>query len=367
MGKGLSFRLQFCLMSTVLTLFFLAFVPVIQAKPPSGYGSRHGPYRYPIRNRYPLRYAKPKPKKYSYYPIEFSLFPPVNIFHAKHKVIAGLSLNIAYGLTTSVYGLEFGVIYNREIENFGGVQIAGGLNRVDGNVVGIQISGVLNRVNGKMVGFQVSGGLNSSTKKHGNTCIGICAAGFVNDHRSVYGLQIAGFANGIYKGGFALQATAGVNYVTRKAAAIQLGLINMVQHNLDGIQIGLMNINNHHSYRIGSRGPYDVYRVTRYSGLTRGLQISAGNIALAVKGVQIAFACNLTMKSMDGVQLGGVFNYGGTFSGVQLGAFNIAKDVKGIQIGAVNIARKLTGIQIGFVNIAYKNALPFMVGINAGF
>ena len=118
MGKGLSFRLQFCLMSTVLTLFFLALVPVTQAKPPSGYGSRHGPYRYPIRNRYPLRYAKPKPKKYSYYPIEFSLFPPVNIFHAKHKVIAGLSLNIAYGLTTSVYGLEFGVIYNREIENW---------------------------------------------------------------------------------------------------------------------------------------------------------------------------------------------------------------------------------------------------------
>ena len=58
---------------------------------------------------------------------------------------------------------------------------------------------------------------------------------------------------------------------------------------------------------------------------------------------------------------------GGRTSGIQVSPFNIAGDVKGLQIGVVNVARRLKGVQLGVLNIAYKNALPVMIGLNAGF
>jgi hypothetical protein len=53
--------------------------------------------------------------------------------------------------------------------------------------------------------------------------------------------------------------------------------------------------------------------------------------------------------------------------GSQVGIVNIAGKVRGIQLGLYNRAEHLRGVQIGVVNRVSENALPFMVGINAGF
>ena len=89
------------------------------------------------------------------------------------------------------------------------------------------------------------------------------------------------------------------------------------------------------------------------SGLSKGLQWGAVNIAEAdFKGAQLA-----------------TVNYNaGSFEGVQFGFVNHSSNGDGLQLGFVNYAQKLHGIQIGFVNIISQDGfLPVFPIVNWSF
>jgi hypothetical protein len=89
------------------------------------------------------------------------------------------------------------------------------------------------------------------------------------------------------------------------------------------------------------------------SGLSKGLQWGAVNIAEAdFKGLQLA-----------------TVNYNaGSFEGVQWGFVNHTNNGDGLQLGFVNYARKYHGLQIGLVNIISEGGfLPVFPIVNWSF
>ena len=101
---------------------------------------------------------------------------------------------------------------------------------------------------------------------------------------------------------------------------------------------------------------------TREAGSTGATQRDALG-----KGLQVGVLANYA-GNYSGVQVSSLVNgIEHDLEGVQVGFANYADSVRGVQIGVFNITRKLHGVQIGAINIAYKNKLPFMVLVNAGF
>ncbi len=89
------------------------------------------------------------------------------------------------------------------------------------------------------------------------------------------------------------------------------------------------------------------------SGLSKGLQWGAVNIAEA---------------DFHGAQLGAVNYNGGSFEGVQWGFVNHTMNGDGLQLGFVNFAQKIHGIQIGFVNVISQDGfLPVLPIVNWSF
>lgn len=272
----------------------------------------------------------------SYRPFEISIFPPINIWHPKHKVIVGASLNVLYGHADSVYGVEIGA----------------GVNREDGDVGGIQISGIANIVHGFAYGIQASVLWNEAD----GGCGPICIAGFANDHGHVVGLEIALFNYAKKVDGIQLGPFNGADDVD---AGLMLGIMNYAKYDSTAIEIGLLNSNN---LLVGDT------EALLSQGTMRGLQIAAANTAYDLKGLQLSIGYNQARNDMSGVQITFLINdVAESMNGLQISCANFAHDVHGVQIGFINFTHGLHGVQIGLLNIATDNALPFMVGINAGF
>ena len=301
---------------------------------------------------------------YKYYPIEIALFSPVHLFHPARKTIIGLSLNILYGKTHRAFGLEVGAVLNRELEDFGGIQLAGGANWVGRNVYGIQVAGIANHVDGGVYGLQLAGFGNGG--KGG--CAGLCVGGFVNWHGCLKGVQISSSVNWIAKSGRGIMLTGAYNRVKEDFKGLQLTLgLNMVYGHFSGLQLSLVNLNNVQTTSYTS-GRYVYGTRTTYLRENRGVQIGGlASFAYRFSGLQISGLVNGTFESMLGVQISAAVNYATKeMEGLQLGAFNYARHVRGVQIGLVNIAGSLAGLQLGVINVAWKNKWPFMVGILVG-
>jgi len=332
----------------------------------------------------------PPKRDYHYRPFELSLWPPLNLFHVKNKVIVGTSVNLLYGRSTSVYGLEVGVLMNRELEDFGGVQGAAFINHVKGRAFGIQAAGVANSAE-RLLGLQVATFSNmTGAEGYGIQVSPICnfnekgdfwglqvgsanIGGLMNKARvrglelallgnivsgDFIGLQAGAFLNYATTSPFVVQLAGGLNAVAGPMRGLQVGLMNTVWKDFTGLQIGLANAANHDWGKSTGKVTYTGGRTYREEIITvhrvpmRGAQLSAlGNSAAVVQGLQLG-AANFAWFETNGVQAG---------------VFNWADKVRGVQIGAVNVCRSLRGIQLGGVNVATKNWLPFMVGINAGW
>jgi len=304
---------------------------------------------------------KVAPKNYAYRPFELSLFYPVCIFHPRHKVIIGLSLNILHGRSTSAYGLEIGGIVNHEIENFGGIQLAGIVNYVSGTAAGIQLAGIVNFVRRDVYGLQLS-----LVNWVGGSCYGLCISPALNLHGGVGGILLSSM-NWVGKKGGGGLLLGGVNLVEGNFKGIQISpIVNVNYRHFTGLQISLMNFNNRKSVRIGCSGNYCTNRVTTFFADMNGLQLSLANMAYNIYGVQLSGILNVAFNKMHGWQLSPLFNMAGPVRGVQISAVNYATHLRGLQIGLINITGRLSGVQLGAINIAYKNKFPFMVGVLVG-
>jgi hypothetical protein len=109
-------------------------------------------------------------RELTYVPFDVTLYPPVNVFHPKHKAVVGFALNVVYGETDLVYGLnvnaiagESGAVYGIELglldaaKRFGGLQVNGILGHAEERFDGIQITGIYGGNGGTFRGLQLSG------------------------------------------------------------------------------------------------------------------------------------------------------------------------------------------------------------------
>jgi len=268
----------------------------------------------------PLAPRRASPKL-TWVPFELTLVPPIHIFHPERKGIAGMGVNVLWGSTDALAGVEFGTLYNRVAEWGVGAQLAGGVNHVGGDFIGIQAAFVANYV----------GKASSGSFRGDCDCLQV---GFVN----VVGGRIRG---------------------------LQLGFANVAWSDGVVVQLGAMNL----AHKMGSdRGQWvyvssgngTVYtpeyipagKVNRDpTKVLRGAQISIANAALRIGGLQAALALNMVES----------------FTGCQLGLVNVADRATGLQVGLLNVTGELKGVQLGLINLASRSKIPFLVGVNVGW
>jgi hypothetical protein len=240
-----------------------------------------------------------------------------------------VSLNLTVGRNHGVNGLEIGYIGNWNLGDVEGVQIAGGLNLVEGNLNALQVSSFANRVNGDARGFQGAGLINSvggrldgaqwssALNVVSGSGRGIQAASLVNLTGGRFeGIQVAGLVNAA-QCATGLQAAGLWNLAHQPGQSCQLGGVGNMASDLEGAQLG---------------------GVFNYSAGMQGLQLSG--------------VTNLARGHVEGAQVCGVANAAESVHGLQLAVINVARTAQGTQIGVVNVGGSVTGAQIGVVNVA---------------
>lgn len=175
-------------------------------------------------------------------PVQLSL-PGVNLPAAER--VEGVRLDLLYGQTQQVTGLDLPLFALSDTNDFSGLQLGLGLGagRVRNSFKGVAVT-LFNWHEGRDVGG------NLGLVNYNQHLQGVNLAGVANVTGDVYGINAASFVNvtGDVRGlnlaavnvsrGNALASVAFINYAER--ATFQLGFFNATQH-LDGIQIGLGN------------------------------------------------------------------------------------------------------------------------------
>ncbi len=263
---------------------------------------RMSPEETAARGEFPVREPEPvQPREIIHRGFSASLWPGMSTNrNLEERVVSDVSLNLTIGRNHGVSGLEVGYIGNWNLGDVKGVQLAGGLNLVEGNLNALQVSTFVNRVNGNVRGLQASSMLNS-----------------VGGHLD--GAQVGYVLNILSGGGRGLQAGTLLNVAGRRFEGAQLAALVNTAQSIDGLQAaGLWN------------HMHDPARACQIGGI--------GNMAGA----------------LEGAQLGGVFGYAGELRGLQLALVNFARAAEGAQIGVVNVAGSVRGTQIGVVNAARR-------------
>ncbi len=130
-----------------------------------------------------------------------------------------LSLNLTSGITSSVHGIEIGLISNYNYEKFQGIQLAGFANISGANNVlnpkeklektfgGFQFAVLFNKTFGDGIGWQMS-----SFNIAESSFTGFQLAFIVNKSRDFTGVQVAGLMNSATKGAAGFQLAPLLNY-----------------------------------------------------------------------------------------------------------------------------------------------------------
>ena len=197
-------------------------------------------------------------------PFQISLVNPAQLYDEQTE-IAGLRLNLVYGVNETVSFLDIGLVnevngdlknaiqtglvnithqntdgYQTSLANFTGGNLSGWqasatFNIADGNTSGLQVSPAYNYA-GSLCGMQLSAVNITSQNSIGYQ------GGLVNiAYADFSGIQDAAFVNytsGNFKG---IQSACIYNYAY-SVTGLQIGLVNITK-DLNGIQIGLFNIN----------------------------------------------------------------------------------------------------------------------------
>ncbi len=192
-------------------------------------------------------------------PLQICLAAPLQV-PGTDMDVCGLRLNIFFGMSRRVMGLDLGLAgYSRDLQ---GLSIQGA-NWVDNNFMGLQLGALFNVVGNDALGCQLAGLLNYTK------------AGFT-------GVQLAALNYG------------------GSLAGVQIGAVNGVTSPSVGLQVGVVNTS-----------------LTDYTGCS----IGALNYADKMVGLQLGVV-NLATVSGRGVQLG-VFNAATAFTGLQIGVLNV--------------------------------------------
>jgi hypothetical protein len=208
-------------------------------------------------------------RQYVYRPVSVSFFP---LFSTNGpdatNVSSSFSLNIVGGYLGRLTGVEFGGVFNVELDDARGYQAAGAVNVVNGSFFGVQHSGAVGIIGRDLHLLQQSGAFSMVVRNiygcqmAGGACIGlgdvyggqvsgganVCAgwlrglqmAGGANIGRDLSGAQVSGGANLLTGRVDGLQLAGGVNFTTELYGA-QIAPVNIVTHGR-GLQLGVVNI-----------------------------------------------------------------------------------------------------------------------------
>ena len=261
-------------------------------------------------------------------PAQVSIWYPIGTSGKYSKnTIYNLSLNMGYGRTGGIRGVELSGLAGLSQGNVDGVQISG-LVGFGNNVTGIQVSGITSMAN-DLNGIQLNGLVGMANNLKGLQLNGLI--GMSNDLNGIQLNGLIGMANDFK--GIQLNGLAGIADDI-KVAQIN-GLIG-VANNTRGIQTsGLISVSNN----------------------LKDIQITGGlGIVNMLEGAQISGLLSLA-SNVVGTQISGLLNVAGDVKGSQIsGGLNRAYNLRGIQLGIVNITDTVTsGIPIGIVNIVRKD------------
>lgn len=173
-----------------------------------------------------------------------------------------ISMNLLWGVSGGVDGLEVGGMMNTVRKDVKGFQAAGFGNRVGRNVTGTQVGGIFNKNSGTTTGLQAAGVINLT-----NDVQAAQAAGAINWARGdVAGLQASGLMNRVGGDAAALQV-GGLFNLNKGNAKVQVGGLMNRAHNVEIMQFGgLINV---------------------AGGEVKGFQVALINVSDTVSGVPI--------------------------------------------------------------------------------
>ncbi|MFW6365911.1 MAG: hypothetical protein ACOC2H_05475 [Spirochaetota bacterium] len=167
---------------------------------------------------------------------QFSLFHPIGTDGSQSDENGyTISVNILYGETGSVEGVEAGGLVNQNRNHMHGVQYGGLASITREEVKGLQYGGLANVTGGPVQGLQIAGLVNTT---HAEVS-GVQAASIVNVSCDLQGVQLGSIVNaaGNVDG---IQLAALVNRGKNVRGVQIAGLVNSAE-SLDGIPIGLVN------------------------------------------------------------------------------------------------------------------------------
>ncbi len=211
---------------------------------------------------------------------QVSLLPKIGTnTGASPNVTNNLSMNLLWGESGGVDGLEVGTIMNTVNKDMKGFQLAGIGNKVARNVTGTQVGGIFNKNEGMTRGLQAAGIINLT-----NDVQAAQAAGAINwADGNVAGLQAAGLMNRAGGDAQALQAAGLLNISNGRTKAQISGLFNKAG-DVEILQLGgIMNIS---------------------TGHVKGFQIALINVSDTVSGVPIALI-NIVKRGYNKVEIYG--------------------------------------------------------------
>lgn len=193
-------------------------------------------------------------------------------------------------------GLGINALGSVTRKNVNGVQLAGLSNLVGESMCGVQIAGISNINGNNLTGLSISG-LSGIT---GNNARGIIFSGLANvSGDNVQGVILGGLLNisGEAASGMHFAGIANISGGSFKGLASS-GLLTVVGENLTGVQLATIG-----NITAGDMTGFQVSVIGNVAGTTKGVQLSAANMAVHAKGLQIGLV-NYYKKSLDGFQLG---------------------------------------------------------------
>jgi hypothetical protein len=189
-----------------------------------------------------------------------------------------VSVNLLWGESGGVDGMEVGTIQNKVRRDMNGFQFAGVGNQVGRNVTGTQVGGIYNKNSGMTRGLQAAGIINLT-----NGVQAAQAAGLVNWAKGdMAGLQASGLMNRAYGDAQGIQA-AGVMNVSGGTTKVQISGLYNKAGDVQIFQTALMNVS---------------------TGQMKGLQVGLINISDTVSGVPIALI-NIVKRGYNHVEIYG--------------------------------------------------------------
>ncbi|MFH0761167.1 MAG: hypothetical protein V2A67_06660 [Bacteroidota bacterium] len=225
-------------------------------------------------------------------PFQITLLPPIGTNGPEYRqCVNQISLNVLWGESAGLRGLELAGLANIEHQFVKGIQLAGFGNFNKGNTLGLSASGFMNmthdltgaslagfmttgddvkglagagfmNISGKVIGVQASGFMNIADEVTGaqlsdfmnisTTVEGAQVTGFMNTSGMVKGAQVSGFMN-IGEDVTGAQVSGFMN-IAENVRGTQVGFINIAENYESGVPVGLINIieNGYHDFEIST-------------------------------------------------------------------------------------------------------------------